>query len=550
MPRLIISSPDGKRGILELARPVITIGRGNANDLVLNDPSVSRLHAVVKQCDGAVMLADRGSTNGVLVNGQRISGEHALRANDRVRIGIYELRLESAEHASMVVRRAETPQTIEQALRGDTRRAVPRPPETPTGTTAGLTAQVKRLERENYLLRVLYDAGRVLNAMVSTDDIAAQIVDFAFRIDGVERGFMILLDENGDMLRQTEVRFRHAPSTEQPQIILSRAILDRLKTEMEPILIADLRSDERFQASESMKMSGLRSAMCAPLLAADDWDARTGSFSGHRRLFGILYVDNMERTAAFTQQELDVLALVAAQAAAAIENARAHTQLAEAAVHRRRLERFLAPEVVEMVAANPKEIHLGGVNQKATILFADIRGFTAISERMPPEKVVELLNEYFTRVTDVIFDHGGTLDKYLGDGVLAVFGAPFSKGNDALNAVRAATAIQRLVGELNRDADARHWPELEVGVGVNTGVVTAGNIGSPRRLDYTVVGDPVNVAARLMSHAAGNQILVTEATAMEIGAEFGVTALPPLTVKGKSEPLRVFAVNWKSAAAF
>ncbi len=548
MARLIIFSPDGKRGMLELTRPVVTIGRGHANDLVLNDPSVSRFHAVVKLVGETVVVADRGSTNGVFINGERITAEHLFRPAERMHIGAYELRLESTDESSLVVRRAAIPSTINQVLHGDVRQLIPRAPAAPTGTATDLAAQVKRLERENYLLRVLYDAGKALHSKLSIDDIAAQIVELSFRIEGVERGFVMLLDEDGEIARQTEVRYRQAPAAEQPRIILSRAILDRLKTEMEPILITDLSSDDRFQASESIKISGLRSAMCAPLVAAGDWDPRSGSFSGQRRLFGILYVDNMERASAFTEEELNVFALVATQAAAAIESARAHTQLADAAVQRHALERFLAPEVVEMVAVNPKEIHLGGVNQMATILFADIRGFTSISERMPPQKIVEILNEYFTRVTDVIFDHGGTLDKYLGDGVLAVFGAPFSKGNDALNAVRTAVAIQHLVRELNRDAAARDWPELKVGIGVNTGVVTAGNIGSPRRLDYTVVGDAVNVAARLTAQAMPGQILITEGTVMEIGAEFGVMPLPPLVLKGKSEPVRVFAVNWSAVA--
>ncbi|HYX68888.1 MAG TPA: adenylate/guanylate cyclase domain-containing protein, partial [Terriglobales bacterium] len=256
------------------------------------------------------------------------------------------------------------------------------------------------------------------------------------------------------------------------------------------------------------------------------------------------YVDNLQRAAAFAQEELNVFALVAAQAAAAMDNALAHQQLAEQAVQRSALERFLSPEVVEMVAANPKEVRLGGVSQMATILFADIRGFTALSERLAPELVVQILNEFFSRVTDVIFDHGGTLDKYLGDGVMAVFGAPISKGNDAANAARAAIAMQSLVQELNRDSLARKWPELRVGVGINTGPVVAGNIGSPRRLDYTVVGDTVNVAARLMTHAAGGQILISQATANDLDAGFNLALLTPILVKGRSEPVSVFALRW------
>jgi class 3 adenylate cyclase len=196
-----------------------------------------------------------------------------------------------------------------------------------------------------------------------------------------------------------------------------------------------------------------------------------------------------------------------------------------------------------MVVANP-DIRLGGVNQEVTVLFADIRGFTTMSEEMEPGRVVEILNEYFTRVTDVIFDNGGTLDKYIGDAVMAVFGAPISKGNDAAAAVNSAIQIQRLLVELNRDAAAREWPELRVGIGINTGNAIAGNIGSPRRLDYTVVGDTVNTAQRLMTNAAGGQILISESTARKIGKTFDLERLPELKVRGRSEAVPVFRVNW------
>jgi len=272
---------------------------------------------------------------------------------------------------------------------------------------------------------------------------------------------------------------------------------------------------------------------------------------GKERLFGVLYVDNLEKASAFTQDELNVFALVAAQAGAAVDNAMAHEKIAQQSLQRSALERFLSPEVVEMVVANP-DIRLGGVNQEVTVMFADIRGFTTMSEAMEPARVVEILNEYFTRVTDVIFDNGGTLDKYIGDAVMAVFGAPISKGNDAAAAVNSAIQIQRLLVELNRDAAAREWPELRVGIGINTGSAIAGNIGSPRRLDYTVVGDAVNTAQRLMTNAAGGQILISESTAKKLGKTgktIDLERLPELKVKGRSEAVPVFRVNWVEESA-
>jgi len=393
-------------------------------------------------------------------------------------------------------------------------------------------SRVRKLERENYLLTVLYEAGKALNSKLSIDDISRQVITLASMIEGVERGFVMLFDESGEVMQQSEVVYRDPEhSGNQSQIMLSKSVLDFIRKERQPILIDDLSADERFSSSESLKISGLRSAMCAPLLGA-------------KRLFGVVYVDNMDKAGAFTQEELDVFSLVAAQAGAASDNAVAHRKIAQQAEQRLALERFLAPEVADMVAANP-QIRLGGVNQKVSIMFADIRGFTHFSERTEPERVVEVLNEYFTRVTDVILDHGGMIDKYIGDAVMAVFGVPIAKENDAAKAVQSALQIQLLMAEMNRDASARGWPELAVGIGINTGTATAGNIGSPRRLDYTVVGDAVNIASRLMDDAAGGQVLISQPTADELGPEFKLRKLRARRVRGRSEPVRVFDVEWQ-----
>jgi adenylate cyclase len=529
MSRLIISAPDGKKGILELNRPVVTIGRGEGNDLVLNDSSVSRYHAVIKHSDNSVVIADRGSTNGVYVHGRRLTQETELKNGDVASLGRYELRYEQVDDRSFMVRKVEIPSAVNQIIRGGPERGLPDRIRISDRALAELVERIKKLEHENYLLTVLYDAGQALNAKLSVKDISEQVVSLAFRIEGVERGFVMFFDEPGEV-SQSEVRYRDPQKSGNQPIILSKNVLDLICSELQPILIDDVNADERFSASESIRISGLRSAMCAPLL-------------GTNRLFGIVYVDNLEKASAFTQEELNVFALLAAQAGAAIDNVLAHEKIARQTQQRSALERFLSPEVAEMVVANP-EIQLGGVNQKITVMFADIRGFTSMSENMEPQKVVEILNEYFTRVTDVIFDYGGTLDKYMGDALMVVFGAPITKGDDAANCVRAAIQIQRLLIELNRDAAARHWPELRVGIGINTGIATAGNIGSPRRVDYTVVGDTVNTASRLMSSAAGGQILISQSTVAEIGEIFDLAVLPPLAVKGRSESVRVFNVNW------
>jgi adenylate cyclase len=537
MARLIISSPDGKNGILELTKPVTTIGRGNANDLVLNDSSVSRFHAVVKLKENSIFVADRGSTNGILLNDKKISKETEFRDGDIALVGNYRLCLESVDDKGIQVRRGQWPSTLNNIIGGRSEnRTLARSAGISSSALLDLAGRIKKLERENYLLTVLYEAGKALNSKLALEHICDQVVSLACLIEGVERGFVMLFDDSGEVVRQSEVRYRDPQGAEsRPQIILSKSVLEMIRSERQPILIEDVSQDERFSGSESMKISGLRSAMCAPL-------------QGKERLFGILYVDNLEKASAFTQEELNVFALVAAQAGAAIDNAAAHKKIAQQSLQRSALERFLSPEVAEMVVANP-DIRLGGTNQEVTVLFADIRDFTPMSENLEPGRVVEILNEYFTRVTDVIFDHGGTLDKYMGDAVMAVFGAPISKGKDAANAVNSAIQIQRLLIELNRDAAARKWPELRVGIGINTGNAIAGNIGSPRRLDYTVVGDAVNTAQRLMANATGGQILIAESTASKLSRHFDLKRLPEMKVKGRSEAVPLFSVGWQETPA-
>jgi class 3 adenylate cyclase len=199
--------------------------------------------------------------------------------------------------------------------------------------------------------------------------------------------------------------------------------------------------------------------------------------------------------------------------------------------------------VVKQLLDNPDSFRLGGANQTVTVLFADIRGFTALSERENPERVVRLLNRYFSAMSEIIFAHGGTLDKYIGDGLMAIFGAPNATPDDALNAVKAAVAMQRRLMMLNGELVAEQLSPVSVGIGLHTGVATIGYIGSDKRSEYTAIGDTVNLAARLESNALGGQILVSEATAAAINGAFPLLAHEPLSVKNRVQPVNLFELN-------
>jgi len=188
------------------------------------------------------------------------------------------------------------------------------------------------------------------------------------------------------------------------------------------------------------------------------------------------------------------------------------------------------------------------VSQTITILFADIRGFTRISEHAAPEKIVNLLNRYFSAMTDIIFAHGGTLDKYLGDGLMALFGAPTTTPEDASNALNAAVAMQRRLLGINTELRQEGLSEVGVGIGLHTGDVIVGYIGSERRSEYTAIGDAVNTASRLESNAKGGQILISDATARAARSRYKLHPRDPITVKNREQPVVLWEVDWQKAS--
>jgi adenylate cyclase len=242
-----------------------------------------------------------------------------------------------------------------------------------------------------------------------------------------------------------------------------------------------------------------------------------------------------------------VLALTIVYAAAAFS---AHAQLAgERRAVRDAFRHYLHPRLVEELAREPGRLRLGGESRELTVLFADIRNFTGLAERLEPERLVLLLNRYFTAMTRAVQTEDGMVDKFLGDGLLAVFGAPLPRSDHAARGCRAALAMREALAELNASWATEGLPILEIGVGVNTGRMVIGNMGSEQRLDYTVVGDEVNIAARLeaASKHAGATILVSGATLSAAGPGFCARELTGLSLRGRSTPVRVFALEGRSA---
>lgn len=203
------------------------------------------------------------------------------------------------------------------------------------------------------------------------------------------------------------------------------------------------------------------------------------------------------------------------------------------------ISRYVSPEMCEEILKNPALLQLGGRRQEVTVLFADIRNFTAMAEPLDPEQVVEVLNAFFTEMVDLVFQHQGTLDKYLGDGLMAVFGVPLPLAGAATRAVECALALQRRLAEMQAQGGT---PIQGMRIGINTGEAIVGNIGSSRRMDFTIIGDTVNVAARLLEAAKdlGADTLVSQATYRQVEGQFQFIPLKPVVLRGRQEPTPIY----------
>jgi adenylate cyclase len=394
------------------------------------------------------------------------------------------------------------------------------------------------LRRKAKVLSLLYEMSEALRSVLDQKKILEKTTDLVFRGTPAERVVALIADgtnldgNSAPNLKPVSVRARDPRMkvlTE--KLAISRTITQKVMRERVAILSQDARSDEQFSGSKSIVSQGVRSTICAPLLTD----------SG---VHGVIYADRFDPFSAFSPDDLELISAVAAQAAVAIETIKAHDRLAREEVARANYSRFLPEYVVREILENPDSFRLGGVNQLITVLFADIRGFTSISEHENPERIVSLLNRYFSAMSEIIFAHSGTLDKYIGDGLMALFGAPKAHSDDAQNALRAAVAMQEEMRMLNEELIADGFAPIEIGIGLHTGEAIIGYVGSEKRSEYTAIGDTVNLAARLESIALPKQILISEATAQASKELFPLISRPPITVKNRVQPVTLFEVKW------
>ena len=375
-------------------------------------------------------------------------------------------------------------------------------------------------------LRLSHELSRAIGLERDTNRLLEKILESVFKFIRADRGVIFLRDDlSGELTPRASQR---RDGTNAP-ITVSTTILNHVVKERAAVLTHDAAMDFAASKGKSMILNRISSAIVAPLLHNNE-------------VLGVLWLDS-ETLAQFQPKDLELVSSVANQAAMFIEINILGKKVENEIVARERFSRLLSPNIAERVLSGQLEVKQGGQRVEACTVFnSDIRGFTRMSEGSSPEELVEMLNEYFELMVDTVFKYEGTLDKFMGDGIMALWGTPVSHPDDALRSVQCALEMGEVLGKYNRKRLEKEQAPLAVGIGIHSGPLVAGYIGSSKALSYTVIGDVANTSARLCAVALAGQIIVSETTHDKLAGKFEVEELQPARVKGKEKPLRVFNV--------
>jgi adenylate cyclase len=368
-------------------------------------------------------------------------------------------------------------------------------------------------------INLLYNISEKIATSLDLEEVARLIIDEARRSITATGASVMLLNEQTERLEIVSAFGKQY--AEKANLRTGDGIAGNVILYGNAEIVNDVLADPRYID----RKNGIRSMICAPLKTKD-------------RSIGVINMSSDEPVF-YKAADLKLLTTLASQAASAIENAILHKKKLNEERIKSNLERYVASQIVDIILDAKGDISLDSEMRNIAILFSDIRGFTSTCENLAPKKIVKHLNEYFTQMVEVIFNNKGTVNKFVGDMIVALFGAPAYLSNNEKQAVQAAIEMQKCIRSKSNSWIKDHF---NTGIGINSGDVVVGNIGSPQHMDYTAIGDEVNVASRIQSIAKGGQILVSRNIYESTTDYFQFRSIGSIKVKGKKRSVELFEV--------
>ena len=566
MWQLVINGPGYFDTKYDLPEGTTHVGRADENDIVLSGDLVSRKHANFHVTGNALVFEDLGSRNGSRLNGDKVVGTSPMKPGDVVAVG----------ENSLVVRQPTTAETaatemVDAGGGGAVRRfgrgvdvshavlmardiqdsivrrvldnSLPfevddhEPPPVPNKVKRRAASDTDENEADEvrsdgpsypvafHSLVMLFRVAERLATAATLQAFLDDTTDTVMKRVGASTGVVLVRHPTGVLV---PAAVRHAKKLSKGEVPVSDAIVEAALAQGQAIAVADVRDDSRFAERDSVVLYGIDQVLCVPIGQKAPFD-------------GVLYLNRTQVNDEPIEALLDVCTALAQLLQTAMHKFSARPPAGDRL--RSALERFHGPDIVERRVGElaQKTVKLSQLEEKqVTVLFADIAGFTDLAFKLKPEQVADLLSEFYKVATPLIFSFEGTVDKFVGDSVMALFGAPYGKGDDAIRAVRSAMALK---AEWERAMQKRPENErLLLKVGLTTGKVLAGSVGTEARLDYTAIGEPVNVASWLCQSADAGQVLITGKTLAAVGARFDVTPLGERPLLGSRVRTAIFEV--------
>jgi len=371
---------------------------------------------------------------------------------------------------------------------------------------------------------LLYELARDLSSTLDLDVVLAKVMDRVITLMKASRGFIVLVDPVDGSL-SVQMSSGEADPEKARQFLGSRTVIEHVVKTGQAVVSTDASLDDRFKGQQSVIMQNLRSIIAVPLVTKG-------------KVIGAVYVDNPFRASIFEEKDMDFLQAISDLAAIAIDNAR---QYERSEFLRQLFEAHVNKQVTDYVLTRSGRNlrFLPGERREVTMLNSDIAGFSTLTQSMDAEELVRFLNDYFQRMIRVVLDHGGNIDKFQGDGMLVVFGAPNPMEDHAERALNAALAMVREIDRFNRELADGGKPGITVGMGLDTGEVVAGHVGSNDRMEFTLIGVPVNNSAYL-SKVRPARVLMSETTRARVPQGLTVADFEPMLLKGANRPQAIY----------
>jgi adenylate cyclase len=380
---------------------------------------------------------------------------------------------------------------------------------------------------------LLYELARDLSSSLELREVLGKVMDRVINLMHASRGFIVLVDPaTGDV--SVEMAGGETDQEKSKRFLGSKSVIDQVVRTGKAVVSTDASLDDRFKGQQSVILQNLRSIIAVPLVTKD-------------KVIGAVYVDNPFRAAIFEEKDKEFLQAISDLAAIAIDNARQYTR---SEFMRTLFERYINKQVTDYVLerSSPGVYMLPGERREVTMLNSDIAGFSTLSHTMRADELVDFLNRYFSRMIDIVLENGGNIDKFQGDGMLVVFGAPNPMADHAARAYEAAQAMVREVARFNEELAGNGKPPIAIGVGLDTGEVVAGHVGSDKRLEFTLIGVPVNNSAYL-SKVRPPRVLMSETTKSALPVGVRVVDYEPMVLKGASAPQPIFQLELEVPAS-